>query len=381
MSALNALRRPDPVQNNLISGSGPSSETQPQPQEEPSDGGSISMPSRTSGAAGADPVVDISDINSLNDEAGGERKATATKAKAAGRGIKASKRAFGVKASGASGPGQGSVDASLGSFAAPPRAAGAGGVAGGAFPSRTGSKTAGLKRGASGLATGIMGSLRGLKNKIKGSGDGPGAGGGKYEMSGELQAEFEKARKHQKSLVKETIAEKKQREREQAQAARQAGAVASVFGASGRSADGVQAYTADGTQSHDVNDPRFADFLTDDRLEELIQYAIYLGVDLDTQPELVHTVRDLYYAPLPEGYSAHRTSADCEFGGGLMYYSYKLTDAQGNQTTQTTWSHPREDYHVMVLAGKVNTVVADSKIWHARQEAKQRSEIRKRFSA
>ena len=148
----------------------------------------------------------------------------------------------------------------------------------------------------------------------------------KYEIPDELRAEFEKARKEQQRLVKQAMDEKKARVREEERQERERrrteegegaeyGRSSWELGAAGGQSSGEVAGAMEQSLAGE-SDPRFASFFTDERVEELVQYAIYLGVDLEQQPDLVHLIRDLYYAPLPEGWTAHKTTNECSFGGG-----------------------------------------------------------------
>lgn len=107
--------------------------------------------------------------------------------------------------------------------------------------------------------------------------------------------------------------EKKEREKRENQESQREGSSSSSLQQSGLGSSSAAG------DDDPASDPRFASFFTDERVEELVQYAIYLGVDLEQQPELVHIIRDLYYAPLPEGWTAHKTTSDCNYGAG-----YKL---------------------------------------------------------
>lgn len=178
----------------------------------------------------------------------------------------------------------------------------------------------------------------------------------KYEISDELRREFAKARAEQQKLVQQALQLKKQRERQESQ----------------ESLEQVQQPQNPMDGLADISDPRFASFFTDERVEELVQYAIYLGVDLENQPDLVHLIRDLYYAPLPEGWTAHKTTAESTYGANFTYYS--------GPGGGSSWQHPREDYHVNVLAARVERILPGSRIWFARRVSNERHTQRQRFA-
>ncbi|CAD7969566.1 unnamed protein product [Amoebophrya sp. A120] len=196
----------------------------------------------------------------------------------------------------------------------------------------------------------------------------------KYEISDELREEFERARREQQRLVQQAIHEKKQRERvSDREAVQQLHRAQAAMGMQKESSAGLQGSpTGSQVSQQEISDPRFASFFTDERVEELVQYAIYLGVDLEQQPQLVHVIRDLYYAPLPSGWTAHKTSEECDFGSGFTYYS--------NQELGSRWQHPREEEHIAILAEKVQKVIPGSRIWFAKKVNEERDKQRKRFA-
>ena len=66
--------------------------------------------------------------------------------------------------------------------------------------------------------------------------------------------------------------------------------------------------------------------------EEILEYATYLGIDVNKDSDLLYIAKEGLKAPLPDPWKPCRTS-----GGEIYYFNF--------ETGESIWEHPCDEYY------------------------------------